>query len=73
MSMISKLVHASIDLALLSGFLAGVKHSTGLTPKVSLINQPQLEIYADKYLDMGDYLYFGITQYMSGSEYFTRK
>ncbi|GME77968.1 unnamed protein product [Ambrosiozyma monospora] len=72
MSNLTKLIHVGADLALLAGFLSGVKKNTGLEPNVKLINQPTVEEYAQKYLSFGDYLYDYTVAYASTSSYFKR-
>ncbi|ESX01177.1 hypothetical protein HPODL_05161 [Ogataea parapolymorpha DL-1] len=73
MAFFSKAIHISVDLALLAGFLAGIKKNTGIEPNVKLLNQPELEKYAYKYLELGDYLYNQSAEFMSSSYFFRRK
>ncbi|ODV94760.1 hypothetical protein PACTADRAFT_50621 [Pachysolen tannophilus NRRL Y-2460] len=74
MALFTKIVHYSFDLALLSGFLAGVKRNTGLTPKLDFLDsQPELRKIGDRYLNFGEWLLDSSAATMSSSEYFVRK
>lgn len=68
-----KVVHFSIDLALFSTCLAGIKRNTGLTPKLDTIQEPNMKEYASKYLNLGESLFDYMTASFGSSSYFQRK
>lgn len=64
-----RVIHYAVDLTLFAGFLAGVKKNTGLTPNVGLIGESNVEYYALKYLDYGDYVYDTTVDFMKTSRF----
>lgn len=62
-------MHYAVDFTLFAGFLAGVKKHTGVTPNIGLIGEPNVEYYAYKYLDYGDYVYDTTVDFMKSSKY----
>ncbi|OWB79844.1 hypothetical protein B5S32_g4083 [[Candida] boidinii] len=64
---------ASVDLALVSTVLAGVKRSTGLTPNLDSIQDENIKGFGQKYLGVGEYCYDSSVAFMSASSYFQRK
>ncbi|CAN3375282.1 mitofissin [Diutina rugosa] len=73
MGTLSKAAHIGLDLALLSGFLAGVKRNTGLMPNTDKIQNDTVRDYTEKYLKFGDTIYDWSVAYLSSSDYFVRK
>ncbi|RLV94152.1 hypothetical protein JA1_002007 [Spathaspora sp. JA1] len=71
--MLGKVAHIGFDVVLLSGFLAGVKRSTGLTPNLEAIESKDVKYYSQKYLDLGERAFDWSVAYLGSSEYFTRK
>jgi hypothetical protein len=67
-----RIIHYAVDLTLVAGFLSGVKKSTGLSPNIGLIGQPDIEYYAYKYLDYGDYVFDNTVDIMKNSKYFVK-
>ncbi|VUG17708.1 DEBR0S2_14400g1_1 [Brettanomyces bruxellensis] len=73
MTFISQTLHIGLDLALIAGFFAGVKKSTGLQPNFGLIEQPDVQKYSKKYFELGDKIYNKSVDWMGESKYFIRK
>lgn len=59
-------------MTLAAGFLAAIKKNTGITPDISVIGQPDVEYYAYKYLDYGDYVYDKSVDFMRKSQFFVK-
>ncbi|KAI0771544.1 DUF1748-domain-containing protein [Trametes elegans] len=55
--MFGTLIHWGIDAALLSAFLAGVRRTTGLTPKLSDVPNKDVRQVLRSYLEFGEYLF----------------
>ncbi|KAI0643684.1 DUF1748-domain-containing protein [Trametes meyenii] len=55
--MFGTLIHWGIDAALLSAFLAGVRRTTGLTPKLSDVPNKDVRQLLRSYLEFGEYLF----------------
>lgn len=70
---IGKAFHISIDLALVSTCLAGIKRNTGLTLKLENIENEQARIYTTKYLNIGESFYDNAVAACGSSKYFVRK
>lgn len=68
-----RIIHIAVDLTLFAGFLAGVKKNTGISPDITQIGQKDIEYYAIKYLDYGDYIYDSTVDFMRNSRYCTKK
>lgn len=68
-----KLVHYSIDAVVISAMLAGIKRSTGLTPKTSQIESDGLRGAVDRYLGVGEWVMDMSIGVMSSSAYFERR
>lgn len=69
---IGKVVHFGADLALLSGFLAGVHRSTGLTPNIEKIGNKDAEGLVKRYLDAGEWAFDSSVAYFGASDWFKR-
>ncbi|ORY80993.1 hypothetical protein BCR37DRAFT_348560, partial [Protomyces lactucae-debilis] len=70
---IGKLVHYSFDAVVVSAMLAGIKRSTGLSPKTSSIENKDIRGAVDRYLGVGEWVMDVSIGYMSSSAYFERK
>lgn len=70
---IGKLFHYTFDVVVLSAMLAGIKRSTGLSPKTSTIENKDIRSACEKYLGVGEWVMDMSIGYMSTSEYFERK
>ncbi|KAH8830581.1 DUF1748-domain-containing protein [Flagelloscypha sp. PMI_526] len=55
--MFGKLVHLGFDAILISAFLAGVKRTTGLTPKLSQVPNKDVRQLLRSYLEFGEYAF----------------
>ncbi|SCU77432.1 LADA_0A00430g1_1 [Lachancea dasiensis] len=73
MTIVGKALHFSIDLALVSVCLAGVKRNTGLTPKLDSIEDNHMRGWAQKYLNVGESCYDYAVVSLGASQYFVRK
>ncbi|KGQ99538.1 hypothetical protein MG1_02701 [Candida albicans GC75] len=71
--MIGRLAHISFDLVLISGLLAGVKRTTGITPNLDSIENKDVQYYATKYLNLGESVFDNTAAFLGNSQYFTRK
>ncbi|KAI0760957.1 hypothetical protein BD413DRAFT_593222 [Trametes elegans] len=72
MTMIGKLVHYTLDAALLSTVLAGVRRSSGFTVETEKISDSTLRGVADKYLGFGESIFDMIQGTVVNSDYFKR-
>ncbi|CDH48337.1 predicted protein [Lichtheimia corymbifera JMRC:FSU:9682] len=70
--MLSRVLHYTADAILISTALAGIKRSTGLTPAVNKIEHEDVRSYAQKYLNMGEWIMDNSIVFMSNSSYFVR-
>ena len=71
--MIGRLAHISFDLVLISGFLAGVKRTTGKNTNLDSIENKDVQYYATKYLNLGESVFDNTAAFLGNSQYFTRK
>ncbi|KAF9821047.1 hypothetical protein IEO21_01024 [Rhodonia placenta] len=55
--MFGTLVHLGFDAMLLSAFLAGVRRTTGLTPKLSDVPNKDVRQLLRSYLEFGEYVF----------------
>ena len=67
------MVHYSFDAILISAVLAGIKRSTGLTPKTSAIESKDVRSAVDKYLGLGEWVMDMSIGYVGSSSYFERR
>ncbi|ODV60433.1 DUF1748 domain-containing protein, partial [Ascoidea rubescens DSM 1968] len=72
MAFLGKALHYSIDLVLISTCLAGIKRTTGLTPKLDLVENKEIREYSQKYLNVGESVLDSSVGIMSSSSYFVR-
>ncbi|TCD70463.1 hypothetical protein EIP91_003224 [Steccherinum ochraceum] len=71
--MFGKLFHLGIDALLISAFLAGIKRSTGLTPKLSEVPNKDIRQLLRSYLEVGEYAYDFAVVVFGRSASFERK
>ncbi|KAG5419307.1 hypothetical protein I9W82_003074 [Candida metapsilosis] len=71
--MIGRLAHTGFDLVLISGFLAGMKRTTGVQPNLDLIENKDVRLYAGKFLNVGDSVLDSCAAFLGSSQFFTRK
>ncbi|KAI5952905.1 hypothetical protein KGF54_003772 [Candida jiufengensis] len=71
--MIGRLAHIGVDLVLISGVLAGIKRSTGVTPNLDLIENKDIRYYSSKYLNFGESFLDSTGAFLGSSQFFTRK
>ncbi|BFZ56939.1 hypothetical protein PYCC9005_003989 [Savitreella phatthalungensis] len=71
--MLGRLFHWSFDAVLISAVLAGIKRSTGLTPKTNAIENKDVRSAVDKYLGLGEWFMDMSIGYVGSSAYFERR
>ncbi|KAI0721964.1 DUF1748-domain-containing protein [Cerioporus squamosus] len=71
--MFGTLIHLGIDAALLSAFLAGIRRTTGLTPKLSDVPNKDIRQILRSYLEFGEYLFDFAVVICGRSSSFERK
>ncbi|OBZ71949.1 hypothetical protein A0H81_08196 [Grifola frondosa] len=55
--MFGTLLHWGFDAVLLSAFLAGIRRTTGLTPKLSDVPNKDIRQLLRSYLELGEYIF----------------
>jgi len=55
--MLGTLAHLGFDALLLSAFLAGIRRTTGLTPKLSQVPNKDIRQLLRSYLEFGEYVF----------------
>lgn len=55
--MLGKLVHIGFDALIISAFLAGIRRTTGLTPKLSDVPNKDVRQMLRSYLEFGEYVF----------------
>ncbi|KAJ1802161.1 hypothetical protein LPJ56_006232 [Coemansia sp. RSA 2599] len=72
MAVLGKLVHYSIDLALISTALAGIRRTTGLTPR---IDNPSgtVGMAVKRYLEVGELVIDHSSAWLASTKYFKRE
>ncbi|EGV60255.1 hypothetical protein PSN45_001992 [Yamadazyma tenuis] len=70
---VGRIFHYTVDLVLVSAFLAGVRRNSGLTINFDSTQNKDLQYYGGKYLDMGESILDYTVAYCSSSAYFKRK
>ncbi|KAI8984985.1 DUF1748-domain-containing protein [Trametes punicea] len=55
--MLGTLIHWGIDAVLVSAFLAGIRRTTGLTPKLSDVPNKDIRQLLRSYLEFGEYVF----------------
>ncbi|KAI7871179.1 hypothetical protein BDF14DRAFT_1719504 [Spinellus fusiger] len=68
-----KLFHYTADAILISTVLAGIKRNTGLQPSISKIDNEEVRIYVQKYLNVGEWVLDSSIVFMNNSNYFERR
>ncbi|GJE84768.1 DUF1748-domain-containing protein [Phanerochaete sordida] len=71
--MLGKLVHLGFDALLISAFLAGIKRSTGLTPRLTSVPNKDVRQLLSSYLEFGEYVFDFAVVVFGRSESFERK
>ncbi|THH33745.1 hypothetical protein EUX98_g476 [Antrodiella citrinella] len=71
--MFGTLFHLGVDALLVSAFLAGVKRSTGLTPKLSDVPNKDIRQLLRSYLEIGEYMFDFAVVVFGRSTSFERK
>ncbi|EIM91418.1 DUF1748-domain-containing protein [Stereum hirsutum FP-91666 SS1] len=69
---LGRLVHYTIDAALLSTLLAGVRRSSGFTPRTDNITEPSIRSAVEKYLGFGESVFDMVQGTAVNSSYFKR-
>ncbi|KAI9061205.1 DUF1748-domain-containing protein [Trametes sanguinea] len=70
--MLGRLFHLTLDAALVSTVLAGVRRSSGFALETEKISDPTLRSVADKYLGFGETLFDMLQGTAVNSDYFKR-
>lgn len=73
---LGRLTHYAFDAVLISAFLAGVKRSTGLTPRFEsdkISESKELKKWVDKYLGVGEWVMDQSVAILGSSGYFERR
>ncbi|KAL7278916.1 DUF1748-domain-containing protein [Trametes coccinea BRFM310] len=70
--MLGRLFHLTLDAALVSTVLAGVKRSSGFAVETEKISDPTLRSVADKYLGFGETIFDMLQGTAVNSDYFKR-
>ncbi|KAG0736190.1 hypothetical protein G6F57_000280 [Rhizopus arrhizus] len=68
-----RLFHFTADAILVSTVLAGIKRNVGLQPATNQIENEEIKKYAEKYLDIGEWVMDTSIGFMNNSPYFERK
>ncbi|EPT03120.1 hypothetical protein FOMPIDRAFT_1159192 [Fomitopsis schrenkii] len=72
--MFGTLIHLCFDAALLSAFLAGIRRTTGLTPKLSDVPNKDVRQLLRSYLEFGEYVFdFGVVIFGRSSSFERRR
>ncbi|CAD6573036.1 MAG: hypothetical protein ASARMPRED_005844 [Alectoria sarmentosa] len=73
---LGRLTHYAFDAVLISAFLAGVKRSTGLTPRFEsdkISESKELKKWVDNYLGVGEWVMDQSVAILGSSGYFERR
>lgn len=70
---IGRLFHYGVDLVLISAVMAGVRRSTGLTPKTTTFDNKDAKGIFERYLDVGEWVFDTSVAFMGNSDYFERR
>ncbi|KAH9950105.1 DUF1748-domain-containing protein [Amylocystis lapponica] len=71
--MFGTLAHLGFDALLLSAFLAGVRRTTGLTPRLSQVPNKDIRQILRSYLEFGEYVFDFAVVVFGRSDSFERK
>ncbi|OZJ04640.1 hypothetical protein BZG36_02023 [Bifiguratus adelaidae] len=71
--MFGRVLHLAADAILISAVLAGIKRSTGLTVATSKIENRDLRLAVERYLEIGEWVIDMSTVFMNRTRYFERK
>lgn len=70
---IGRLVHYAVDAVLLSTVVAGVRRSSGFSPKLDTIQDPTMRSVADNYFGIGERIFDMLQGTVVNSQYFSRE
>lgn len=73
---LGRLTHYAFDAVLISTILAGMKRSTGLTPsfkKESISQNKEVNVWIEKYLNVGEWVLDQSVAVAGASSFFERK
>jgi len=73
---LGRLTHYAFDAVLISAFLAGIKRSTGLTPRVNsdkISDSKEVKRWVDSYLGMGEWVMDQSIAVLGSSGWFERR
>lgn len=73
---LGRLTHYAFDAVLISAFLAGIKRSTGLTPRFEsdkISESKELKKWVDTYLGVGEWVMDQSVAILGSSGYFERR
>jgi len=71
--MFGKLFHLGVDAVLIAAFLAGIRRTTGLTPRLSQVPNKDIRQILKSYLEMGEYAFDFAVVVFGRSSSFERK
>ncbi|KZT12613.1 DUF1748-domain-containing protein [Laetiporus sulphureus 93-53] len=72
--MFGTLIHLGFDALLLSAFLAGIRRTTGLTPKLSDVPNKDIRQLLRSYLEFGEYIFdFAVVVFGRSSSFERRR
>jgi len=71
--MLGKVMHYTFDAILISTILAGIRRSTGITPKVSSAKDSEVNSFLTSYLDIGEWVFDATVLVIGRSAFFERK
>lgn len=67
---LGRLTRYALDAMMVSTVLAGIKHTSGLTPDLTRIEEPNIRGVLQKYLDAGNFCFETALSMAQGSNYF---
>jgi len=71
--MFGKLIHLGFDALLITALLAGIKRTTGLTPKLSSVPNKDIRKMLFGYLEIGEYTFDMAVVVLGRSDSFERR
>jgi len=71
--MFGKIAHLGFDALLVAALLAGIKRTTGLTPKLSSIRNKDVRNIFSSYLEIGEYAFDMAVVVLGRSDSFERR
>ena len=67
---LGRVTRYAVDAMMVSTVLAGIKHSSGLTPDLTRVEEPTIRNALQKYLDAGNFCFETALSLAQGSNYF---